>query len=605
MFVRKTSVPKKTTGKIYWNYQLVESVRTEKGPRHRILLHLGADLDLNDIERKALGPRINELLKGIQRFIPCSDKVEEYAQRFARILREQMSQSSPSESKKDTRDLKTLDVNTIEIQEPRTVGAEHLLLHVANELKLPQQLSALGLSKKELALALGCIIGRAVAPQSERATLQWLRKNSGLGELIDLDFDAVSLNHFYKIGDTLLQCKPALERHLSHMQQKYHSFQRTLVLYDLTNTYLEGRGAKNPKARHGVSKEKRRDCPLVTLGLVVDEHGFVINSSLLPGNISEPLTLKKAIERLDRGGYLSKPIVILDAGIATEGNLKWLRDHEYNYIVSARQQAPSTDLAGPLESVNAETAQVRAAYIKTDHAEEQWLYCESEAKAATASKMKALFQERLEIDLTKLAEGLKKPRGRRSYPKVLERVGRLREKHKTVSGCYDIVVEASEDGTKALSMQWVSRPEKLEERLHSHYFLRTNLKSLSPEALWRLYGNLKRAEDAFRFMKSSLGMRPIYHQNEERVDAHLWITVLAYYLISSCLYMLKQHEITDQWETVRRTLTTRIRGTVQSKMADGRVFYHRATSQVEPHQRNIYAAIGISPQILRSKQSVV
>ena len=184
-------------------------------------------------------------------------------------------------------------------------------------------------------------------------------------------------------------------------------------------------------------------------------------------------------------------------------------------------------------------------------------------------------------------------------------MGRLREKHSRVSGCYEITVEPSDDGERAICVTWKVRPEKLEERLKGHYFLRTNLANLTAPQLWNLYNNIRTVEDAFRFMKSSLGMRPVYHQKEKRVDGHLWITILAYHLIQSCLYRLNQQGVHYHWQTIRNRLASRIRVTMQAKTDEGKMLYHRSSTKAEGGQMEIYRTLGLSPQIMKAKEVVV
>ena len=403
MYIKKTKKTDSRTGKSYFAYSLIESTRTDKGPRQRVLLYLGTDLAIPEGELKMLAERIEELLSGYDKSaFSYSKEVERLAQYYTSQLVHRLSKSEdlPKEQKLST-DFNTIDVASIEQLEPRTVGAEHLLLQMANQLELPKKLKQVGLSEKEIALSLGTIIARAVAPSSERATHPWLFKKSGLGELIDYNFQNTSLDNLYNISDVLLRNKDALEKHLEIKEAKFHGYQSTIILYDLTNTYMEGQAKGNPKAAHGFSKEKRFDCPLVTLGIAVNEHGFINRTQALPGNASEPKTLEGMINALDRSGDLLKPIVILDAGIASDDNLKWLRDRGYKYIVSAKQKAPSLELEGELISVGDLLNNVKAALIKSDQGEEKWLYCESEAKAAVASQMKTRFKERYEEDLKK------------------------------------------------------------------------------------------------------------------------------------------------------------------------------------------------------------
>lgn len=606
MFIKKTTKTERSTGKTYCAYQLVESVRTAKGPRQRILLYMGADIDLPESEHEQLAQCISELLTGAQRLIRHPEHIERLAQQYtSQIVHRLSAPDTRSESERPA-EFVNIDVHSLEASEPRSVGAEHLMLEMAHQLKLPEQLAKLGLSKTERAIALGSIIARAANPDSERSTYAWLCHESGLGELLGFDFNKSSLDKLYQISDKLLPCKDALERHFEDVECLFHGYTNTIALYDLTNIYMEGQAKQNPKAKFGVSKEKRSDCPLVTMGLVMNEHGFLHRTSILPGNAAEPKTLEGMIKNLSVHHSLIKPTIVLDAGIATEANLTWLKKNNYSYVVSARQDAPSLELEGDLVAVGDAHDFVKAALVKSSSdSEEKWLYCESEAKAAVASKMKQAFRTRFEDDLKKISAGLLKPKGRKKYPKILERVGRLKEKHKRISACYEVNVLVSEDGQTATSIEWKAVEEKLSDKLTGSYFLRTNLTHLGAKDLWQLYNTLRGIEDAFRFMKSSLGLRPVHHQLERRVDGHLWITIMAYHLIHHCLYQLKQQGIRYEWRTVRKIIRSRVRVTTQAKMEDGKTLYLRSSTKAEGEQVDIYRALRLSSSILRTCKTVV
>jgi len=613
MFIRKTTKVDSKNGKSYSAYYLAESIRTDRGPRQKVLLYMGSKINLPEAEHKLLAQRIEEIIFGQDLLMPYSEVIERLAQMYAsqviRRLSEVVTDFSETVTDPETKipeeDFVTIDVNTMEKFEPRSIGAEHLLLKMSHQLQLSKKLKELGFSTTEIAIALGSIIARAAHPASERATYTWLCKDSGLEELLDLNFRKISHNRLYQISDKLLTHKVALEAHLEGVEQKLHGYQSTIALYDLTNTYMEGQAKSNPKATHGVSKEKRTDCPLVTLGLIMNEHGFLNRTSILPGNISEPKTLEEMIQNLTAHQSLLKPIIILDAGIATEANLKWLKDKGYDYIVSARQNAPSIELEGELVAVGDLQGLVKAALIKSSEGEEKWLYCESEAKAAVAAQMKQAFKKRFEEALQKLTNGLTKPKARKKYPKVLERIGRLKEKHKNISGCYEINVKISKDGVNATSVDWTIIDEKMREKLTGSYFLRTTLLGKNPKELWGLYNTLRGVEDAFRFMKSSLGLRPVYHQKEHRVDGHLWITVLAYHLIQNCLYQLGKKGINHHWQTIRKIMIKRVRVTTQAKTKEGTTLYHRSTTKAEGKQVKIYQALGLSSQILKAQKTIL
>ena len=610
MFIKKTLKIDPKSRKRYSAYHLVESVRTEKGPRQRTLLYMGSQIDLPEGEHKLLAQCIGDIVAGQKALLPYAEDLERLAQTYASQLIRHLSNSTDSlEGSKDEEtkpEFVNINVNSIEKSEPRSVGAEHLMLQMANQLELPKKLQKLGLSNTDVSVSLGSIIARAVSPDSERSTYNWLSNDSGLGELLDFDFKKSSLDKLYQISDKLLTHKNALESHFENIECKFHGYKSTIALYDLTNTYMEGQAKSNPKATHGKSKEKRSDCPLVTMGLVMNEHGFLNRTAILPGNASEPKTLKEMVEALSVHQNFFKPTIILDAGISTNENLAWLRENGYTYVVSARQDAPSIELEGELVSVGDLNDCVKAALIKSeDNSEEKWLYCESEAKAAVASEMKKSFRKRFEDELKNFAEALSKPTSHKKFTKVVERIGRLKEKHKRISGCYEVNVIASEDGTTATAIEWKVNTEKMGDKLTGSYFLRANLVSMGAKELWQLYNTLRGVEDAFRFMKSSLGLRPVYHQKEHRVDGHLWITIMAYHLIQHCQYQLKSQGVVHQWKTVRKIMMGRIRVTIQAKTDEGKTLYHRSSTKAEGEQKEIYKALGISPQILKAYKTIL
>lgn len=334
MFIKKTLKTDPKSGTTYCAYHLVESVRTKKGPRQRTLLYMGAEIELPEGEHKLLAQCIEGIVVGEPPLLPYPEYIERLAQIYASQLIQRLS--TPNDQAPPIADTQSefvsINIRSIEQSEPRSVGAEHLMLQMANQLKLPHQLEKLGLSKTDTALALGSIIARAVFPDSERSTYAWLCNNSGLGELLEFDFKNTSLAKLYRVSDKLLTHKNALESYLETVECEFHGYNSTIALYDLTNTYMEGQAKSNPKARYGVSKEKRNDCPLVTMGLVMNEHGFLHRTSILPGNASEPSTMEQMIESLSIQDSLFKPTIILDAGIATKNNLAWLR-RKWIYIL--------------------------------------------------------------------------------------------------------------------------------------------------------------------------------------------------------------------------------------------------------------------------------
>ncbi len=247
------------------------------------------------------------------------------------------------------------------------------------QLQLDQKLTELGFNGPDKVAALGNIIGRMIAPGSELATLQWLQTQSALGELLEHDYETTSLTRLYTVADQLLASQSALEAHLSAQENGLFSLNSTIILYDLTNTYFEGTCAGNPKAEFGRSKEKRNDCRLVTLGLVLGGEGFPVNSRIFNGNASEPKTLKAMIEGLNKGSEQS-PIIVLDAGIASQDNIDWLVDNGFQYLVVSRERHKENpkESEGAVYIKEEPGHKIIAKRIDDTDNEEVYLYCHSE-----------------------------------------------------------------------------------------------------------------------------------------------------------------------------------------------------------------------------------
>jgi hypothetical protein len=340
------------------------------------------------------------------------------------------SKPHPTPSQPGGTDYREVDLDTIDLSRPRSVGAEHVSLEALRMLGLEKKLAELGFNAPQTAAAIGTIIGRACEPGSELATHRWLRDRSGLGELIGYDFATLKLHEMYRIADRLLARKAALEEHLFRREQSLFGLQETITLYDLTNTYFEGQSRGNALAAHGHSKEKRADCPLVTLGLVLDSSGFPRRSHVYKGNVNEPGTLADMISGLEKGSSSSghKPTVVMDAGIATEDNLSWLTEHHYPYLVVSRKKHREFDEASSVVVKQDTECTVRVHQVFDENSGETLLYCHSTQREKKDTAISNRFVSRFEEALEKLRSGLHKKQCLKNYDKVMVKIGRMRQK---------------------------------------------------------------------------------------------------------------------------------------------------------------------------------
>ena len=624
MYIRRTKTKTLDKGEAYFTYRIVESVRLGKQVKQRTRLNLGKDFAIEPEHWPLLTARIEQLLQGSEPhqgelFDLANDLnqlLEASAQHYSALIAAKLAQ--PVDAAAPDQDYHTVDIHHVEAVQARSLGVETLAWHAVLQLQLDQKLTALGFNKVELAAALGSIIGRMAAPGSEMQTHDWLQSRSGLGELVGHDYGNTSLTRLYTISDKLLKHQTALEAFLSDQEQTLFDLDRSIVLYDLTNTYFEGQCAHNPKGQFGRSKEKRSDCPLVTLGLVLDGEGFPLSSQVFPGNASEPATLEVMLDKLQKKNPFTpakKSMIIMDAGIASAKNIAWLTERDYLYLVVSRERHVQNPREHEKAVMVRETEQSNVCVYREIDAEtkETRLYCHSEQKAKKEQAIRNRFHVRMEEALNTLHAGLNKKGTIKKYTKILERIGRLREKNRRVAQDYRIEVIADDEQKNAIRIEWQRKPQRAQKDQHCGvYCLRTNIPDWSEEQLWTTYLMLTEIEATFRSLKTELGLRPIYHHKEERVTGHLFITLLAYHLVHTLRYQLKQQGIHLSWDSIRNIMSTQQRITITLPTDDNKIIHLRTTTKAEVRQKQIYDAlnmksdpIGKCKTIIEKKKSVV
>ena len=591
MYIRQTMTRSKKDGSSYHSYRLVESTRIGNKVKQRTLLNLGTGFSLPREQWGELTDRIESILHHQASLFTIDPVVEAEAQRIAANLLKRNKEYAAPDSEPSTGDYRDVDIDSVQSSELRSVGVEHLAYDALQSLQIDSKLTALGLNASEVAAAIGTIIGRMAAPGSERSTHRWLQQESGLGELIGTDFNTCSLSRMYRVSDLLLDHRDALESHLFERERDLFNLDCTITLYDLTHTFFEGSGEANDLAARGRSKEKRSDCPLVTLALVLDSSGFPRSSKMFAGNVGEAATLEEMVEALPH--HEKSPLIVMDAGIATEKNLAWLKEKGWRYLVVSRKRYIEWDeeKASLIRSDGNNEVKV---YSKEDsETGELALYCRSSSRAEKEKAIDRLFAQRFEASMQVLADGLSKPRCMKKYDKVLSKMGRLQEKYARVAQHYTIEVDQDEQGVNATALRF-TRTNHGSVEYAGVYCLRTNIKEWDDEKLWRTYIMLTDIEAAFRSMKSELGMRPVYHRIQDRVEGHLWITLLAYHLVHSIRLRLKDHHIHDSWETLRRTMRGHMRVTTTMRTKQNETVHIRKAARPEAWQQSIYTALGLN-----------
>ena len=527
--------------------------------------------------------RIEQILSGQGSLLNEFPAIEAQAQRYAaRLVAGRRSEPEP-----ENVEYEEVDVTSLQMVRPRSVGVEHAGLTALAWLGIPDVLASIGMNARQRAYALGSIIGRMAQPGSELATWRWLQHKSALGELVETDFEGLSLMGLYRTSDILVRHRETIEDALFTRINELFSLETTVTLYDLTNTYFEGDLSGNAKAKRGHSKEKRFDCPLVTLGLVLDGSGFVRRSRVFEGNVAEAGTLDTMLKGL---GSPEGAMVIMDRGIATEANIDWLTEHHYRYLVVSREKNRRFDANQAVTTTTAKEETIKMQRV--DDSKEARLYCYSEQRQKKESAIERRFTERFEQGLAALAKGLHKPRGTKDRDKLAERIGRLKEKSHGIGQHYTITVTHDESGKKACSLTWERAPVDATRLTHPGvYCLRTNELTWDEEKLWRTYTMLTDLEAVFRSLKSELGLRPVFHHKEARTEGHLFITVLAYQAVQTIRNKLGSCPC---WTTLKETLSVQQRVTATFKQRDGRTLHIRKATVAEKNLQEIYGKLGIT-----------
>ena len=590
MYIRQTKTSSATSGEAYFTFRLVASKRIDGKVRQQTLLNLGRTFSLPREQWPVLCARIEQIISGQMSLAPASTMIEAMAQRYAARL---VADSKPASVAKDTAGpvYHEVDVDSLELVRPRSIGVEHVGLAALGWLELPRILEQVGFNGKQQAAVIGSVIGRMAAPASELATWSWLRERSGLGELLDVDFEAMPLMSLYRASDLLVKHRQPIEAGLFSRINDLFSLPTTVTLFDLTNTYFEGEMAGNNKANRGHSKEKRSDCPLVTLGLVLDGSGFVRRSQMFEGNVAEASTLEGMLQGL---GAPAGALVIMDRGIATEANINWLIEHRYRYLVVSRERTRQFDLAQSVDVTTASDQSVHLQRVVSDDGSEVRLYCHSAARQEKETAMTDRFIQIFEAWMAKLAAGLLKPRGEKNRDKLLQRIGRLQEKSHGIGRHYCIELTPAA-GATVTGITWTKEPIDGTQLTHPGvYCLRTNELRWDAATLWQTYTQLTDLEAVFRSLKSELGLRPVYHHKEDRADGHLFITVLAYQAVQVLRRKLKLQGVNANWTSLREIFAAQQRVTATFTQKDGRTLHVRKTTLAEPKLQSLYTALSLS-----------
>ncbi len=604
---------------------LVESIRTPRGPRQRTIMQLGCltiarknwPLLTAELERRIAGQ--GELGQLEKKLTPAVQRSAELAMENYGARQKRKVQSVAREKKAD---YVTIDRNSINSSYSRSIGCELVAHQIWGDLKISHSLSSLGFTPHECSLAEAVICGRLISPGSDLHTWKWIRNRSAIDEISSPNLSKVGRNAVYTISDKLYKNKAALEKHLLEQEKKLYPKRDYIYLFDLTNFHLEGQALGNELAARGKSKQKRSDCPLISLALIVDADGFPVSSKVYKGNIGEPQTLKEILEELnlldnskEQELSFSKPTLIMDRGIATKDNIALLKEYHFPYILIERG-ARNQDHLDAFKNYQDDTefecierGNQEKVWVKKNKISENTLeiLCISEGRKKKEQAMSKRWVDRAAEDIIRLQTSIQKG-NLKAYDKICKRIGRLQERYPSFDKHFNIDIELSEDGKKkpVLSFEKMAVSSTLTEEnpLHGTYVIETNHKDKSATEIWHLYMLLTKVESAFRSLKSDLGTRPLYHQGAKRSEAHLFTSILAYHLLVNIEYRINQKKDMRQWHTIRDVLETHRRSTTTFIDTDKNIHEVKVTGTPEAMHCEIYKYLGMKVKIDRQTKII-
>jgi transposase len=609
MFVKPLVKYNKSTRQRYNIYQLCENFRLDGRVRQRCIIGLGKLEGLQEGQIKFLGKRIEELITQNDNKLPLIQE-DEAVEKLARYYFGEIKKKGRYDLGKGVGDWETVNLSTVKNKNAREIGAEWLCAQAFGQLGIGGFLRRKSWGEEQVSLAMTHIISRAVYPASELKTASFIKDNSAITEVTGHDRGKITKDRLYKISHELYRAKDELENYLSKRTNELFDLDDKIILYDLTNTYFEGQLLNSKFAKFGRSKEKRKDARLVVLAVVINREGFLKYSNIFEGNMADSKTLETIVAHLGHRTSCSgrKPIVVIDAGIATEENLCMLKERQYDYMCVSRaglKEYRADTSCTPVGIRDKRGQPIELMKVNTGTPDgDNYLWVKSKAKALKENSMNGLLSQRFEEGIQGINEGVSKKGGTKKLEKVYERVGRLKQKYPSVHKYYDILVKDNAEGV-ATSVSCKHKRGVDPDKGAGIYFLRTSLTEVGEATFWTIYNVIREIEYTFRVLKTDLDLRPIYHKTDGASMAHLHLGLLAYWLVSTIRYQLKQKGFRHDWKEIVRRMNTQKCVTTTMTNIKGEEVSIRQCTEPTKGAKEIYTLMGYKPVPFYRKKSVV
>jgi Transposase DDE domain len=551
MYIRKTV--RRYKDKTYVNFLLVESVLTDKGPRQKVICSLG-DLSPRPPEQwLALARKLQDALTG-QLSLPGLADEDPELQQLKLVLPVQAAPPGDVDTNSSTTspgDLVSVHIDRVTYETPRPAGHIHVGLEFWKRLGLDDILKSLGFSPWLVSLTCAMTLNRLIHPAAEYAMPDWIR-STAMADILSVDFARLPDDPLYRNLDRLHPHRAAIESALAEREQSLFNLGNTILLYDLTSTYFEGKAALIPKAKRGYSRDHRPDCKQLVVGLVIGREGFPRAHEIFEGNTQDRQTLSTMLDSLEkRVGLPEGSTIVVDRGMAFAENIAELRRRKLHYVIAAGQKERDRLLA-EFETVDGFEEVIRrpsprnpgqkksSVRVKAHPSDDELLIlCVSHERVEKDRAIRVKQEGRFLKDVARLQARIQNGRLKKDI-KIGEAIGRLKERYPRVARYHSLTFDAK---TRRLMSEPDEEKRGVAASLDGSYLLRTDREQLSAEEGWRIYASLTRAENAFRCMKSPLCERPIFHHLEHRVESHIFLCILAYHLLVAIETTLLRQEI--------------------------------------------------------------
>ena len=566
MYLRRCQAGKSSTGKVYW--QLVESYRSERGPRQRVVAYLGdAEENLRTgIKDVATGRNGTQQTQFFHE-TPVPEWVE-------------------------------VDPKDVRVERVKDFGGYWFGLQVLEKLGINNFFKRiLGQGNEDISwsvMAATLVLMRLCHPSSELRIAEELFDQSALVDLLGIPAEKVNDDRLYRALDILLPHKAELEKYLKERLGELFKLEYDLLFYDITSTYFEGESKRNAGAKHGYSRDHRPDCRQVCIALVVSQWGLPLGYEVFDGNRFDATTVEEIVNKIESQYGQAKRIWVMDRGMVSEKNFRFLKSGGRRYIVGTpRSQLKRFEKELLTDDWQKVFEGLEVKLCSGEDGEETFILCRSALRAQKEKAMHDRFEKRIEAGLVKIAERCNSRKQRAGT--IERRVGRLLEANSRASGLFKVEVKTRGDEGANLVWEKIESWREWASLSEGCYMLRTNINDWDGEKLWHAYIQLTEAETAFRIQKSDLKIRPIWHQRSERVHAHILVCFLAYVIWKSIGQMCKKAGLGDEPRRVFEEISRIKMVDVVLPTRTGDEIRRRCITQPDKHQSLLLDKLGLYP----------